>query len=422
MNIKLKNARILSLVPGETLYEGEVHVLDGVIAHAGKEIKIGTRFDREIDCRGGVLLPGFKNAHAHAAMTFLRSYADDLPLHDWLYEQVFPMEAKLTPDDVYWLTRLAILEYVSGGTTAAFDMYYYRDAVAAASIDSGFRMTIMSGVNDFGGSAEQIESEYGKFNSLDPLINYRIGAHAEYTSKKALLKEICELSSKLREPFFMHMNETADEVAGCVARYGLRPFELMDELGAFEYGGGGFHCVHLSEHEMEIMAQKRVAAVTCPCSNLKLASGIAPVTELVEHGVEVAVGTDGAASNNALDMFREMYLVSVLQKLRLGADKIDGADVLTMASVNGAHVMGLNNSDAITVGKQADLVLIDLDRPNMQPILNIPKNIVYAGSRADVAMTMIAGKVIYERGEYFVGEAPELIYQKAQAAIDRMRA
>lgn len=415
------NAKILSLVPGEGMTAGEVHVSDGVITHVGKEIKIGTRFDRVIDCRGGVLLPGFKDAHAHSAMTFLRSYADDLPLQNWLFDKVFPMEAKLTPDDVYWLTRLAILEYVSGGITAAFDMYYYRDAIAASAIDSGFKMTLMSAANDHGGTAEESEAEYRRYNSLHPLINYRIGGHAEYTTRRELLAELAGLANKLHEPFFMHMNETAAEVAGCVERYGLRPFELMDELGAFAYGGGGFHCVHVSGHEMEIMAKRKIYAITCPASNLKLASGIAPVTEMTERGIDVAVGTDGAASNNALDMFREMYLVSALQKVRKGADKIDGADVLSMAAVNGARAMGLNDCDALSVGKQADLILIDLNRPNMQPVLNVPKNIVYAGNKGDVALTMIAGKIVYERGEYFVGEAPETIYSKAQAAIDRMR-
>lgn len=422
MKIRLYNARVLPLSGGapEPLF-GEIHVDGDAIAYVGPAPGPDGDFDRAIDCRGGVLLPGFKNAHTHSAMTFLRSYADDLPLKTWLFDKVFPLERKLTPDDVYWLTKLAILEYVSGGTTLAFDMYFFRDAIAAAAVETGFRMTLMSAANDFGGTAEECEDEYRKFSGFHPLIRYRVGGHAEYTTSLPLLRDLATLVKKLNEPFFSHMNETESEVTDCVARHGLRPFELYDSLGLFDCGGGGFHCVHLSESEMEILARRKLFAVTCPASNLKLSSGIAPIYELTQRGVPVCVATDGPASNNCLDMFREMFLTSALQKYRCGADKLDGADVLAMACVNGAHACGFPDCDCLAPGKQADLVLLDLDRPNMRPVSGVAKNIVYAGNKGDVRLTMIAGRIVYENGEYCVGCDPRQVYEKAQAVIDRMR-
>ena len=412
--IRFYNGRVLRFGGGMRMTEDEVWTDGGRIAHVGPKPETLPVFEREIDLKGDLLLPGFKDAHTHTAMTFLRSFADDMPLQDWLYQQVFPHEAKLTPDMVYTFARLGIMEYLSSGITASFDMYVKNDAYAAANIDSGFRTVICSGLNNFDKDPGDIEREYLKFNALHELVSYRLGIHAEYTTSPERMRYMAELARQYREPCFTHLCETKAEVEGCVERYGMTPPQLLDSIGFFDYGGGGFHCVWMSEEDIRLFAEKKLWAVTNPCSNLKLASGVAPLDRLAEAGVPLAIGTDGAASNNALDFFREMYLASVLQKVKYEDAAAGGADrVLEMACVGGARAMGLSDCDDIAPGKCADLVVLNLRRPNMQPLHNIPRNVVYAGSKENVRLTMVAGRVLYENGEFFIGEEPEKIYERA---------
>ena len=412
--IRFYNGRVLRFGGGMRMTEDEVWTDGGRIAHVGPKPETLPVFEREIDLKGDLLLPGFKDAHTHTAMTFLRSFADDMPLQDWLYQQVFPHEAKLTPDMVYTFARLGIMEYLSSGITASFDMYVKNDAYAAANIDSGFRTVICSGLNNFDKDPGDIEREYLKFNALHELVSYRLGIHAEYTTSPERMRYMAELARQYREPCFTHLCETKAEVEGCVERYGMTPPQLLDSIGFFDYGGGGFHCVWMSEEDIRLFAEKKLWAVTNPCSNLKLASGVAPLDRLAAAGVPLAIGTDGAASNNALDFFREMYLASVLQKVKYEDAAAGGADrVLEMACVGGARAMGLSDCDDIAPGKCADLVVLNLRRPNMQPLHNIPRNVVYAGSKENVRLTMVAGRVLYENGEFFIGEEPEKIYERA---------
>ena len=416
--IRFYNGRTLRFGGGLRVTQDEVWVDGGRIVRVGPAEAERPAFEREIDLRGDLLLPGFKDAHTHTAMTFLRSCADDLPLQDWLTRQVFPNEAKLTPEAVYTFTRLGILEYLSSGITASFDMYVKNDAYAAANIDSGFRTVICSGLNNFDADPENIEREYLKFNALHELVSYRLGIHAEYTTCRERLEYAAALARKYKAPCFAHLCETRAEVDGCLERWGMTPPQLLDSLGFFDYGGGGFHCVWMSEADIALFARKKLWAVTNPCSNLKLASGVAPLDELAAAGVPLAIGTDGAASNNALDFFREMYLASVLQKLSRADAAAGGADrVLEMACAGGARAMGLDDCDDIAPGKRADLTVINLRRPNMQPLYNIPRNLVYAGSKENVRLTMVNGRVLYEDGEFFIGEEPERIYAQANAFV-----
>ena len=420
MKTRFYNARILTMAEGINITEGELHVDGDKISYIGDDRGVAG-FDNEIDCRGNVLMPGFKNAHTHTAMTFLRSYADDLPLQEWLYNRVFPMEAKLTPDRVYWLSRLGILEYLTSGITANFDMYMKTDAIANASIDSGFRTVLCDSMNNFGGTVEQMELDYDKFSSVDPLISYHLGFHAEYTTSIELMQQLSDLANRRKLPVFVHSSETKNEVDGCLERYGKTPTELLDSIGMYNYGGGGYHCVWMSDRDFEIFREKKLFAVTNPASNLKLASGVAPICRFLKENIPVAIGTDGPASNNCLDMFREMFLVTALQKVRENnAEACDAAEVLKMACVTGAHAMRLYDCDVLAVGKKADIIEIDLDQPNMQPLNNIAKNIVYAGSKQNVKRTMVNGRLLYECGEFFVGEKPELIYEKANEIIKEM--
>lgn len=417
--IRFFNGRTLTMADGVSVTTDEVWTDGDKIAYIGPAPETLPAFERQIDLGGDLVMPGFKNAHAHAGMSFVRSYADDVPLQPWLFEQIFPLEAKLTPEAVYAFTKLSILEYLTSGITAGFDMYYFREAIAQASIDCGFRTVLCGG----GGSAQQLEAEYRKFNALHPLISYQLGLHSEYTSSITEMTEAGELARALHAPVFAHNAETAREVAECQDRWGKTPTELFESLGHFDYGGGGFHCVHMTEHDLEIFRDRGLWAVTNPGSNAKLASGIAPLEQMRALGIHMAIGTDGPSSNNALDFFREMYLAAVLQKLRCGdAAALPADDVLHMATVGGAQAMGLTDCDVLAPGKQADLIVIDLQRPNMQPVHNVARNLVYSGSKENVRLTMIAGRVLYENGAFFVGEPVQDIYRAVEENFAAMRA
>ena len=413
--IRLYNGLVMPMTSDCAYFSGEVWTDGGKIAYAGPARSgVLPEFEREIDLGGDLVIPGFKNAHAHSAMTFLRSYADDLPLQSWLFDKVFPLEERLTPEAVYAFTRLAILEYLSGGMTASFDMYFHRDAYAQANIDSGFR-TVICGALSAGDRISVAADDYAKFNSLHPLIGYLPGVHAEYTADERLLREMSELVHQLKSPFWTHNSETRSEVDGCMARHGMSPTACLDSLGLFDFGGGGYHCVWFTDDDVRIFAEKGLWAVTCPCSNAKLASGIAPLGRFEKRGVKLAIGTDGPASNNALDMFREMYLACVLQKLeRQDAAACPAEGILYAACSSGARAMGLENCDCLAEGKAADLAVINMNRPNMRPVHAVAKNLVYSGTRDIVRLTMVAGRILYENGEFFVGEDPGRIYAEAE--------
>ena len=423
MNIRIYNARVLTMEQGKDIFWGEVHIKGNRISYVGDAANAPKEeWDRQIDAEGNVVMPGFKNAHTHSAMTFLRSYADDLPLHEWLNNQIFPMEAKLTPDDIYHLSKLAIMEYLTSGTTANFDMYLTPDTIAQASLDCGFRTVMVGGLNNFSQSFESLEEWLNKYNNPEELVTFQLGFHAEYTNSRENLEKLAALVQKYKAPISTHSSESAGEVEGCIERHGMTPTALFNSLGMFDYGGSCYHCVYMTDEDLDIMAQKGICAVTNPASNLKLASGIADITRMLEKGVHIAIGTDGPASNNCLDMFREMFLVTGLAKVRENnAAAVSADNVLRMATVEGAYAMGLKDADVLAEGKFADLVVIDLNQPNMQPINNIVKNIVYSGSKQNVKLTMVNGKVLYEDGKFFIGIPAQEVYAKANEIISRMR-
>ena len=377
--------------------------------------------DTVYDLNGNLLMPSFKNAHTHSAMTFGRSFADDLPLQPWLYDKIFPLEAKLTPQDIYDLSMLAFLEYLTSGTSACFDMYYFPEMMAKASVDFGFRTVMTSGLNNFKESVNAVEDYYNKFNNYDSLVSYKLGFHAEYTTDKELIKGIAKLAEKYQAPVFTHASETKSEVEDCIKRNGMSTTKYLNSLGIFNYGGGAYHSVWIDDEDIEIYKEKGIWAVINACSNAKLASGIAPVSKLLKSSVKIAVGTDGASSNNALDMFREMYTICATQKLNdKDAASTDANDILKASTIGSARCMGLTDCDVIDVDKKADLIVIDMHRPSMQPINNITKNLVYSGGKDIVKMTMINGKILYDNGE-FKNIDIEKIYANAQAVINRIK-
>ena len=399
MRIRFYNARILTM-SDNTVLEGELWTADKKIEYIGQSKPSDKPFDREIDCKGNLLMPGLKNAHTHSAMTFSRSLADEYSLHDWLYKAIFPREAKLTLEHIYWFTKLAYAEYLAGGITACFDMYPKRIESARAAVETGFRYVSVDDANDFGGM-DLLEENYNKFNSYDPLVSYIYGFHAEYTTCEDNLKKIAALAHKYEAPVFAHISETQAEVEGCKERYGVTPAALFDKLGIYDFGGGGFHCVWFTDEDREIFKKKGLWSVFNACSNLKLASGITPVYKFINEDMKIAIGTDGAGSNNSLSMFREMYLDTVLSNvLTDNAAAVDPFKILKAGTSGGALCMGLTDCDVLAPGKKADIIMIDMDKPSMQPENNVVRNIIYSADNSCVKMTMIDGKILYEDGKF----------------------
>lgn len=410
MKVRFYNGKILTMQDGcDILENAELHTQDDTISYIGETKPTDERFDREINLEGNLLMPSFKDAHTHSPMTCLRSYADDLPLKEWLYNKVFPLEEQLTFEQIYWFSKLAFMEYLTSGISACFDMYVMPEAVARASVDMGFRTVLCGTVNNFKDSVDALEDFYLRYNSYHDLISYRLGFHAEYTTSLEIMMGVANLSQEYKTPVYMHSSETKKEVTECIQRYGKTPTQLFNDIGLFEYGGGSFHCVYMSDTGFKIFKDKDLWVVTNPASNLKLASGIAPITDLQEYGINIALGTDGPASNNALDMFREMFLTTALQKYKTkDASACSAESVLKMATVGSAKAMNLNYADILEVGKKADLIVIDLNQPNMNPIYNIKSNLVYSGSKQNVKLTMVNGNILYQDGKFLTVDANEV--------------
>ena len=419
MKILLKNARILKM-DDTPIFEGNIVVIDKKIAYIGDDYSQFEPFDNVHDCLGNVLMPGFKNAHTHNAMTFLSSKTDDLALHDWLFNSIFPREALLKPDDVYVLSKVAFLEMLTSGITACFDQYYFPLSTAKAAEEIGFKITLLGVYNTLYGP-EDLKRFYKEFNEKDGLVKYCFGVHAEYTCSEEEADVIAKLVHELKAPFYTHLSETDSEVKECVEKRGMTPVQYFESKGMFDYGGGGYHCIYFTDEDIEIFKKHNCTIVTCPGSNTKLASGFAPLYKYKKEGINLAIGTDGPASNNCLDFFKEMTLVTGLQKLiRKDPTAFPAYEVLKMATVNGAKAMRMDDADILEVGKKADIIEIDLHRPNMQPLNNIVNNIVYSGSKDNIKMTMINGKIIYLDRKFLIDEDVESIYQKCQEVTERI--
>ncbi|MBO4855904.1 MAG: amidohydrolase [Bacilli bacterium] len=417
MKTLFKNARILKMTD-ENIIIGHLLVKDDRIAYIGSELPEDKDIDEIIDCDGNLLMPGFKNAHTHSAMSFLRSKTDDHTLQDWLFNVVLPREALLQPGDVYELAKISFLEYLSGGITACFDMYYSPLESAKAAEEMGMRITLCGTYNkDF----DMVKKLYRELNEKDGLVRYCLCVHAEYTLGEGELENIVDACHELHAPFFAHISETETEVKECIAKRGMTPVAYFEKMGAFDYGGGGYHCCWFTDEDIQIFKRHNCSVVTCPGSNTKLASGIAPICKYLENGINVAIGTDGPASNNSLDMFKEMTLTYALQKVTLrDPTALPAFELLKMATVNGAKAIGLKDCDTLEVGKKADIIEIDLKQPNMQPINNIINNIVYSGTKENVILTMINGKILYRDGKYLINEDISSIYEKCAKIGERI--
>ena len=421
MRILFKNARILKMTD-DHIIEGHVIVNNNLIEKVGNNIDLNDKYDQVIDCNGNLLMPGFKNAHTHSAMTFLRSVADDSSLQDWLFKEIFPREANLHKDCIRELAKVAILEYLTSGVTSCLDMYFFIDEFKETCEKMGFRALNIVMFNKDNCPKEAMVKFYNSTDNKDELVKYVIGMHAEYTSTPLSLEETKKVLDETKSPFYTHLCETLKETNDCINNRGMTPLQFFDSLGMLDNGGAIFHGVYLSDEDISLLKEKNISVVSCPCSNMKLASGVAELRKLLSRGVNVALGTDGPASNNGLDMFREMYLATGLQKIiSKNPVSIPAFEVLKMATVNGAIAMNMDNAKYLEEGQLADIIMIDLSRPSMQPINNIINNIVYSGSKDCVKMTMVNGKVLYYNGEFLIDEKVEDIYRKVQELTEELK-
>lgn len=395
MTILIKNARL-----GDAA--ADVLIRDGRFDSIGPEADVAA--GTVVDGSGKAILPSFHNTHTHAAMTLLRGYADDMELHTWLSEHIWPFEAGLTEEDVYWGARLACLEMIRSGTTFFTDMYWHWRGTARAVEEMGLRAALSAAFFDFGdpGRAEamkrQVMELHAESGSFSGRIQFVLGPHAIYTVSAASLRWIAEYAAEHGLRIHMHLSETRKEVEDCQAEHGLRPVEYLHSLGLLGRHLSLAHAVWLSEAEMELLAVHGVQVAHCPVSNMKLCSGRFDMAGMRRHGVPVALGTDGCASNNSLDMFGEMKAASLLAKITsMNPSLFPAREALDAATVAGAHMFGLE-SGRIAVGAPADCVLVDLNRPCMTPDHHLESNLVYSATGACVDTVICGGRILMQGG------------------------
>lgn len=358
-----------------------------------------------IDGKNKFATPGLVNAHTHASMTLLRSYSDDKALMDWLNKDIWPIEAKMTRKDIYWGAMLAAVEMIKGGTTAFADMYGPNmEEVAKVVDESGLRGSLCRGLIGIFDGDEKLATNvdlYKNFHgAADGRITVMFGPHAIYTCPPDYLKKVAAEASKLNAEIHMHMNETQDEIKDCIKNYGKRPFEVVAETGLLDLGMLAAHCVHLSDSEIEIIKAKKVRVAHNPGSNMKLASGIAPVTKLLAEGITVALGTDGASSNNNLDMLEEIRLAALLAKVEsMNPLSVPAAQALQMATEFGAQALNLKGVGRLEEGYKADIVLWDMNGVDWQPNYNPASLLVYSANASAVDTVIVDGKILMQGRE-----------------------
>lgn len=375
-----------------TEFDGYVVVCDNLIDYVGTDKPSGS-FDTEFDFTDMVVMPGLVNTHTHASMSLLRGVADDLNLQDWLNKEIFPREAKMTPDDIYWGAKLAIAEFLLGGTTCFADMYF-TDRVAHAVTETGIRANISLGMTIFGGQdglKKGVEFANKWQGAQNDRIHTCLGPHAIYTCPVDFMKDIVKAAKDNNLGIHMHISETKKENEDCATCNGASPVKVLDDLGTFDVPTLAAHCVCLSNEDMEIMKAKNVSPALNVGSNFKLGSGIARISDMVDKGLNVTIGTDGPASNNDLDMWEEMRWVSMSAKVWGEPLKVPAAQALKLATSNGAKALGWKNLGSFAKGNLADLIVVDFSNPRLVPVFSHVSHLVYAVKPSDVRHVMVDG-------------------------------
>lgn len=430
MKILIKGATIITMESPEAIIpNGIIAVAGPRIVHVGQENALPGDFRPEkiIDATNMAALPGFVNCHTHAAMTLFRGFADDLPLMQWLEEKIWPLEAGLKKEDIYWGTLLACVEMIRSGTTTFADMYFHMGQAARAVEEAGLRASLsrgMIGTAPGGGAGELPPLEYSVefakkwHGAAGGRITVMLGPHAPYTCPPDFLRRVIEIAREFGLGIHIHLAETAGEVEDMKRRYGMTPVQLMDELGLFALPVLAAHCVHLEERDIEILAAKKAGIAHNPQSNLKLASGIAPVARLLAAGAVVGLGTDGAASNNNLDMIEEMRTAALVQKAATGNPQaLPAFTALQMATVNGARALGLGGEiGLLKPGYRADIILVNLHKPHLYPRHDPVAHLVYAAQGADVETVLVDGRVLMENRQLLTVDEEEVLSRAEECA------
>lgn len=405
-NIIIRNADIITMAGGrDVITNGEIAITGSEILSVGPQRSTPADFavDVEIDGTGMVAMPGFINCHTHAAMTLFRGYADDLPLMEWLNDKIWPLEAKLQAEDVYYGSLLACLEMIKSGTTTFADMYFFMDQVAKATAESGMRAVLSRGLIGTAPHGLQALEENKEFVSryhgtAGGRITTMLGPHAPYTCPPDYLKKVMQAAGELGVGIHIHLAETLSEHKDIVKQYGKTPIQHVDSLGLFEFPVLAAHCVYIDDTDIAILAKNNVGIAHNPESNMKLASGIAPVKKILAAGINVGLGTDGASSNNNLHMLEEMRTAALLHKVS-GMDPtvMPAYDALEMATAAGARVLGLQNQiGKLEPGLKADVILVNFNAPHLYPRHDVCAHMVYSANSADVHTVIIDGQLVMQ--------------------------
>lgn len=384
----------------------DVYIHEDRIYKIGKTDKM-VKIDRVIDGKNMILMPGLVNAHTHIAMSLLRNYADDLPLHEWLNEKIWPIEAKMNEEDIYWGSMITIAEMISSGTTTFCDMYDFMEMVAKAVDETGVRGVLSYGAIERPGQNDAKIERYRNFyrnchGMSDGRVRVMIAPHAPYTCSDEYILRLKALADELGVGIHIHLSETEKEVNDSRMEYGMSPIQRMNDIGLFDTPTIAAHCVHVDDTDIQIIKDKNVFPVNNPTSNLKLASGFAPVEKMLNAGILVALGTDGSSSNNNVNMFEEIHLASILNKaVNKDATSVSAYQVLEMATINGAKALGLAGEiGSIEEGKKADLILINTNKPHLQPLNNEISAIAYSAQASDVDTVIVDGKILMESRKF----------------------
>jgi len=423
--LRLENVDIWTGTDRTIISRGLLLAEKGVITYIGDPAGAPATAQeaRPLDGQGKLLMPGFINAHTHLAMTLFRGYADDMPLQPWLEEKIWPIEMQLQPEDVYWGTALGIVEMMRAGITCFNDMYHYPEQGAQAALDLGMR-AIPSGVLlGFIGDSHVLLQQALEFTLEwrergQGLVTPMLGPHAPYTCPDELLVAVTKAALEHGLSIHIHLAETAQEVQDSLAAHGATPVRHLADLGVFEAHVAAAHCVHLNEEDIRILAEKGVGIAHCPGSNMKLASGFAPLPKLLAAGACVGLGTDGAASNNNLDLLEEMRLAALIHKGYSGNPTVVNAgEALRLATIGSARALGLEAQiGTLEVGKRADCILLDLSGAHNQPLFDVESQIVYAARSSDVEGVIIDGKVKLWQRQFVDIDEQEIIAKAAECA------
>lgn len=412
MNILIQNAVLLNNeIKGSVLKKYSIAIAEGKIVFIGEDNLAKEYLEKKsfriIDADSKLVMPGMTNSHTHVAMTLLRGYYDDMPLQKWLFDYIFPAEDKMTAEIAYWSSMLGIAEMIKGGVTAFADMYFFMDQVADAVTKTGIKANLSRGLQCFDEDfnvkndirLQEASELYEKYNdSADGRIKVFFGPHSVYTCVPEYLRAAGELAEKYNTGIHIHLSENAAEVNECKAKYGVSPILHAYKAGLFNLPVLAAHCVVTDDEDMQCLNDNKVCVVHNPGSNLKLGSGIAPISKYIEKGINVVIGTDSASSNNNLDMFEELRMASLLQKgILQDSTVIDAAKAVYMATDAGSCAIGFNNSGKIKEGYAADLIIVDFDKLHLTPVTDFASHIAYSASSSDVDTVIVNGKILMEK-------------------------